>query len=235
MASIAMNSANNQYATNINSYGITQPEWLTSELCTGTTIIAVQCQGGVIIGADSRTSTGAYVANRFTDKLTHVTDQIYCCRSGSAADTQAVTDAVKHHLGIYRMQMEKEPTVHTAANVFRNICYEYRDQLLAGIIVAGWDKDNGGQVFRVPIGGSLIQQPLAMGGSGSTYIYGYADATYKENMTKEEALQFCANCISLAINRDGGSGGVIRLAAITESGVERHVLMGDQLPKFYEG
>jgi len=33
-----------------------------------------------------------------------------------------------------------------------------------------------------------------MGGSGSTYIYGYADATYKENMTKEEALQFCANC-----------------------------------------
>jgi len=35
MASIAMNSANNQYAPNINSYGITQPEWLTSELCTG--------------------------------------------------------------------------------------------------------------------------------------------------------------------------------------------------------
>ncbi|KAF6016682.1 PSMB6 [Bugula neritina] len=133
MASIAMNSANNQYATNINSYGITQPEWLTSELCTGTTIIAVQCQGGVIIGADSRTSTGAYVANRFTDKLTHVTDQIYCCRSGSAADTQAVTDAVKHHLGIYSFSCTNNAcccylsqnadgegaTVHTAANVFR--------------------------------------------------------------------------------------------------------------------
>ena len=40
--------------------------------------------------------------------------------------------------------------------------------------------------------------------------------------------------ISLAINRDGSSGGVIRLACITKDGVERHVLTGDQIPKFYE-
>ena len=46
----------------------------------------------------------------------------------------------------YRMQMGAEPSVHTAANIFREICYNYRDQLSAGIIVAGWDKDNGGQV-----------------------------------------------------------------------------------------
>jgi 20S proteasome alpha/beta subunit len=29
-----------------------------------------------------------------TDKLTYVHDRIYCCRSGSAADTQAVADVV---------------------------------------------------------------------------------------------------------------------------------------------
>ena len=33
-------------------------------------------------------------ANRVTDKLTYVHDRIYCCRSGSAADTQAVADVV---------------------------------------------------------------------------------------------------------------------------------------------
>jgi 20S proteasome subunit beta 1 len=43
---------------------------------------------GVVLGADSRTSTGSYVANRVTDKLTKLTDRIYVCRSGSAADTQ---------------------------------------------------------------------------------------------------------------------------------------------------
>ena len=50
-----------------------------------TSIIAVEYDGGVVLGADSRTSTGIYVANRVSDKLTQVHDHIYCCRSGSAA------------------------------------------------------------------------------------------------------------------------------------------------------
>ena len=36
--------------------------------------------------------------------------------------------------------------------------------------------------------------------------------------------------LSLAMARDGSSGGVIRLAAITEAGVERRVLAGPELP-----
>ena len=40
-------------------------------------------------------------ANRVTDKLTHVHDRIYCCRSGTAADTQAVADAVHYQLQLY--------------------------------------------------------------------------------------------------------------------------------------
>lgn len=64
--------------------------------------MAVQYEDGVIMGADSRTTTGAYIANRVTDKLTKVTDYIYCCRSGSAADTQAIADIVKYHLDFYK-------------------------------------------------------------------------------------------------------------------------------------
>lgn len=36
--------------------------------------------------------------------------------------------------------------VHVAAQVFRDMCYRYRDDFTAGIIVAGWDKKLGGQV-----------------------------------------------------------------------------------------
>ena len=35
----------------------------------GTSIIAVTFNGGVILGADSRTSTGSYIANRVADKV----------------------------------------------------------------------------------------------------------------------------------------------------------------------
>lgn len=60
--------------------------------------MAVVFEGGVILGADSRTTTGSYIANRVSDKLTPLQDRIFCCRSGSAADTQALADIVRYHL-----------------------------------------------------------------------------------------------------------------------------------------
>lgn len=44
----------------------------------------------------------AYISNRFADKLTKITDYIYCCRSGSAADTQAISDIVAYHLSLHK-------------------------------------------------------------------------------------------------------------------------------------
>jgi len=62
--------------------------------------MAAEYDGGVVIGADSRTTSGSYIANRVSDKLTPVAENIYCCRSGSAADTQAIADIVSYHLGL---------------------------------------------------------------------------------------------------------------------------------------
>jgi 20S proteasome subunit beta 1 len=82
-----------------------------------------------ITGADSRTTTGAYIANRVTDKLTQVHDTIWCCRSGSAADTQAVADIVHYQLGMYGIQNGVKPTTQTAAAMFQELCYENKDRL----------------------------------------------------------------------------------------------------------
>lgn len=155
--------------------------------------MAVRYADGVVLGADSRTSTGAYVANRVSDKLTRLHERIYCCRSGSAADTQALADVVAHHLAVVGVQLGREPDVRMAATIFKKLCYENKDRLQAGIIVAGWDRETGGAVFSIPLGGSLHEQPFAIGGSGSTYIYGYCDATYREGMSREECEQFVVN------------------------------------------
>ncbi|OZJ04565.1 Proteasome subunit beta type-6 [Bifiguratus adelaidae] len=205
------------------------------EVNLGTSIMAVAYKDGVIIGADSRTTTGAYIANRVTDKLTQVHDLIYCCRSGSAADTQAVADIVHYYLQMYSVQNEGPPTVRVAAALFQELCYQNKDNLMAGIIVAGWDKEKGGTVYNIPLGGSLHQQPFAIGGSGSTYIYGYCDSVYKDDMTKEECIDFVKNSLALAMSRDGSSGGVIRMAIINEKGVERIFVDGNKLPVHWQG
>ncbi|KAJ3585755.1 hypothetical protein NHX12_014474 [Muraenolepis orangiensis] len=208
------------------------PDWTSKEVSTGTTIMAVEYDGGVVIGADSRTTTGSYIANRVTDKLTPIHDRIYCCRSGSAADTQAIADMVTYQLGFHSIELDEQPLVQTAANLFKASCYRYREELTAGILVAGWDKRHGGQVYSVPIGGMCVRQKVSIGGSGSSYIYGFMDANFKIDMTKEQCMELVTNAVCLAMERDGSSGGVVRLAAISESGVERRVVMGHQLPKF---
>ncbi len=54
-----------------------------------------------------------------------------------------------------------------------------------------------------------MKEQFAIGGSGSSYIYGYCDANYKPNMTRAEAIKFvttgmwsCASCG----DGDGGGG-----------------------------
>lgn len=91
--------------------------------------MAINFSDGVILGADSRTTTGAYIANRVTDKLTQVHDTIWCCRSGSAADTQAVADIVQFYLGMYGIQNNEQTTTQTAAALFQDLCYDNKDQL----------------------------------------------------------------------------------------------------------
>ena len=151
-----------------------------------------------------------------------------------------------------RQHMGRQPSVHTAASLFQNICYQNKDALSAGIIVAGWDKEDGPSVYNIPLGGGIFRQPWAIGGSGSTYVYGYCDATYKDGWGKDETVEFVKNsackklnhcspstesyvALSLAMARDGSSGGVIRMCVITESGVERLFVPGNQLPKFWQG
>lgn len=138
-----------------------QHDFLSQPVSMGTTIMAASFDGGVVLGADSRTSTGtcerrcrippsvpdvavfslvrhayrspsrlcrqlptasdaewpnasslcrchnllsstcpADIANRATDKITPLTDSIYICRSGSAADTQNLSRYVQVDEGL---------------------------------------------------------------------------------------------------------------------------------------
>lgn len=35
--------------------------------------------------------------------------------------------------------------------------YEYKANLVGAMIIAGWDEEEGGQVWGCPIGGTLVQ------------------------------------------------------------------------------
>jgi 20S proteasome subunit beta 1 len=194
-------------------------EWRDAELSTGTTIIGMEYDEGVIIAADSRTSTGSYVANRVTDKLTKITDYVYCCRSGSAADTQAIADIVSYNMYLSENATGKPANVQDVAKEFKQICYNYRSQLTAGIIVAGYDNtEKKGKIYSIPLGGMIFQEPYTIGGSGSSYIYGFMESRFKPDMNKNDAVKLACEAVGQAMTHDGSSGGVIRVALISKTG-----------------
>ena len=86
----------------------------------------------------------------------------------------------------------------------------------AGLIIAGYDHRKGGEIYNIPLGGSLHKAPYAIGGSGSTYIFGYCDSNWKDGMNEEEAVAFTKGALQQAIKWDGSSGGVIRMVVLTE-------------------
>ena len=210
------------------------------EVNLGTSIMAVTFKDGVILGAHSRTTTGSYIANRVTDKLTQIHDKIWCCRSGSAADTQAIADIVSYHISLHHAQLnfQKSPSVKDTASLFQELCYSNKDRLTAGIICAGYnDVTNEGEIYAIPLGGSIHKQDYSIAGSGSTFIYGYCNENYKKNMTKQETVNFIRSSLSQAIKWDGSSGGVIRMVILTKEGIERLIFYPEEtylIPKAHE-
>uniref|UniRef100_A0A669D1I7 Proteasome 20S subunit beta 9a n=1 Tax=Oreochromis niloticus TaxID=8128 RepID=A0A669D1I7_ORENI len=155
----------------------TGPEWLSEEVKTGTTIIAIEFDGGVVLGSDSRVSAGASVVNRVMNKLSPLHDKIYCALSGSAADAQTIAEIVNYQLDVHSIEIGEDPQVRSAATLVRNISYKYKEELSAHLIVAA---------------------------------------------------------LSLAMNRDGSSGGVAYIVTIDEHGTEEKVVLGNQLPTFFD-
>ena len=107
--------------------------------------------------------------------------------------------------------------------------------LMGALIVAGWDRVAGGQVWGVPIGGALVPQKWATDGSGSTYIWGYLDSAYRDGLTRKEAEDIVTTALALAVNTDGSSGGMARLVTVTEAGAERRLVRGDEVQLFWDG
>lgn len=150
---------------------------------------------GVLVAADSRTSSGQFIVDRVSDKLEFIHDRIFCLRSGSAADTQTLAKIVRNYLAMHAVELGRLPHVKTAARLFQQVMYSNKDYLEASIVIGGWDPYEGSQVYALPLGGSLIPRNFALSGSGSMFIYGFCDANFREGFTLEEAKKFAVTSI----------------------------------------
>ena len=162
-----------------------------------------------------------YVGNRVSDKLEPIANRIYCQRSGTSSHTSTIAKYVRYYIDNMSHELGNYPPVEAAASIMREIIYSNAGSLSASMICSGWDPYKGYQIYSVNQTGFFQEGDWALSGSGSTFIWGYFDANFKPNMSKDEATEFLKSAVALACYRDGSSGGIIRLLDITEAKVER--------------
>lgn len=179
------------------------------------------------MGADCRSTSGSYVANRSNDKLYPLAKNIVAAKCGSAADTQFILGTVVKYLSQFQMEYQGLVPVKVAATLAAKITYKYKDYFSAGLIIAGVDEE-GPSVYSVS-SGSVIKQPLVTKGSGSVFMSAFLDANYNSNFNKQTGIEFCKTAISYAINRDNSSGGGVRVVDITKDGYTRHEFSFNEL------
>ena len=117
---------------------------------------------------------------------------------------------------------------------YNNKAANHGHGLSAAMICAGWDARHGGQVFSLPIGGTIVPVKWAVDGSGSSFIWGFCDAEYRDGFTREEAQAFVLRATCLAMSTDGSSGGCVRLVTVDAGGAERTYHPQSELPVYVD-
>jgi len=184
---------------------------------TGTTIVGVVFDGGVVLGADTRATEGDTVADKNCEKIHYIADNIWCCGAGTSADTESTTGLISSQLELHRMATGKQPRVVTACTMLKRMLFKYQGNVSAALVLGGMDC-KGPSLYTVYPHGSTDSLPYVTMGSGSLAAMAVFESEFQSKMSEEQAKKLVHAAIMAGINNDLGSGGSVDMMVITKDG-----------------
>jgi proteasome beta subunit len=183
-------------------------------LKTGTTTIGIKLKDGVILASDQRATMGNLIAHSDVQKVYRLADNIGMTIAGVVGDAQLMVRYMQSEISIYSMKKGAPMTVNAAATY---IAGAMRQGFYLGLIVGGYDK-TGGHVFSIDGAGGFIEDNFMSVGSGSVFALGALQAAYKDDMSKDEAIDVAVAALNSAVKRDSASGDGMLVAYIDAEG-----------------
>ncbi|KAK0733996.1 nucleophile aminohydrolase [Lasiosphaeria miniovina] len=182
---------------------------------TGTTIVGCIFEGGVVIAADTRATSGPIVADKNCEKLHYISPNIWCAGAGTAADTEFTTALISSQLELHSLSTGRKPRVVTCMTMLKQHLFRYQGHIGAYLVVAGVDP-TGTHLFTVHAHGSTDKLPYVTMGSGSLAAMSVFETQWKPQLTQDEAVALCSEAIQSGIFNDLGSGSNVDVAIITD-------------------
>jgi len=200
---------------NLSSMGLKTP----NAMKTGTTIVGIIYKDGIVLGADTRSTNDAVVADKNCEKIHYIASNIYCCGAGTAADTESSTGLISSQLELHKLSTGRQPRVVTAKTMLQQMLFKYQGHVSAALILGGVDV-TGPSLYTIYPHGSTDSLPYVTMGSGSLAAMAVFESGYKRNMEKQEGIDLVVAAIKAGIFNDLGSGSNVDVVVITKSTTE---------------
>jgi proteasome beta subunit len=138
--------------------------------------------------------------------------------AGGVADAQNITDVLRYHSNIHRVQKNEDIPIKTLARLCSLLFHQNRGYpFIADILIGGYDS-TGPALINVDMFGSVEEKSYVTTGSGSPVAYGLLEDEYTENLKVEEAKVIALRAVKAAIVRNIGTGDGINVAIIDKDG-----------------
>ncbi len=184
----------------------------------GTTTVGIKVKDGVVLCADMRASAGYFIANNNTMKIQKIDNHAGMTMAGGVADAQNITDILRYHANIHRMQKNEPIQIKSLTRLTSLIFHQNRGYpFIADIIVGGYDK-HGAALYNIDMFGSVEEKTYVTTGSGSPVAYGLLEEEHNENLSIDDAKVIALRAVKAAITRNIGTGDGINVAIIDKDG-----------------
>jgi proteasome beta subunit len=201
----------------------------TQELLKGTTTIGIVCKDGVVLATERRATAGNFIANKSTQKLFKIDQNIGVTVAGLVGDAQVLARYLRAEVSLYRLRRSAQLSAEGAATLLANILSGNRMfPYYAWMILGGVDL-RGGHVFSVDPAGGSIEDKYVSVGSGSTFAYGLLEEGYTQAMTVSDGVDLALRGLTVAMKRDSASGDGYIVHTITSK--EYHEYSEDEIAK----
>lgn len=185
---------------------------------TGTTIAGLTFAGGVVLGADTRSTGGSEVAEKNCEKIHNLAPNIFCCGAGTAADTEKTTDMVRSNLDLLRLQQHgQQSRVVTACTHLKRFLHHYQGHVSAALVLGGCDVQ-GPHVYQIYPHGSTGKLPYTTMGSGSLAAMAVFESAWRGDLNEADAVKLVQRAIGAGIFNDLGSGSNCDICIIRTDG-----------------
>ena len=176
------------------------------ELLKGTTTIGLVCRDGVVLATERRATAGNLIANKSTQKLFKIDQNLGVTVAGLVGDAQVLARYLRAEVSLYRLRRGGAMGAEGAATLLANILNGNRMfPYYAWMILGGVDA-KGGHVFSVDPAGGSIEDKFVSVGSGSTFAYGILEEGYARDMTVSDGVDLALRGLTVAMKRDSASG-----------------------------